>query len=490
MRFVLNGKPAQLGEVDPHLNLLTWLREAGFTGSKEGCAEGECGACAVALVEASMEPGAEPHDGHVSRLVPVNSCLLPIGAVVGRELVSVEGVADSDGRLHPVQEAMVQGGGSQCGYCTPGFVISLYCEYHRPERVGFDDECLSGNLCRCTGYRPMRDVARALAGTRPSDPRLPILDQTPPVAPRVDLVWSGAPSRAEAPARFLRPLELHEVFSALEAEPEARVIAGGTDLMVDVNQRDLRAPLWISLEGLSELMHLRSTATHFDLGAGRSLSSIEAWLQRAHPGELPLLEQLMPLFASPLIRNRATLGGSLVTASPIGDPAPVLLALDAELVLRSARGERHVPLSEFFQGYRRSALTPGELVASVRIPRSPSAGSRASVQRFYKVSKRITDDISTVAGAFLLERDDADRITRLRLAYAGIAATPLMAVQAQRAALGRPWDPATRAQVLEQLVALGSPIDDRRGSAAYRKAMITSLFERFCAEVDSLGSAP
>lgn len=469
VRFVLNGKPAHVGEVDPHLNLLTWLRQAGWTGSKEGCAEGECGACAVAFVEQD--------DDHVSRLVPVNSCLVPVAAVAGRSVVTVEGVADPDGTLHPVQKALVEAGGSQCGYCTPGFVVSMFCEYHRPDREGFDPESIAGNLCRCTGYRPIRDAARSLAHARPSstslarfDPRLPILDQ--PIH-----MNESAP-----PARFVRLSSLHEAMAALGGTPGARLVAGGTDLMVDVNQRDVRAPLLVSLEGLAELQGLRWTDQGAELGAGVSLSKIEHWLSaRSSPrsGALALFTQMLPLFASPLIRNRATLGGSLATASPIGDLAPVLLALDAELVLASPRGERSVRISDFFLGYRQSVLARDEILLRALVPAISTSVAR---HKFYKVSKRVLDDISTVAAAFVLELGAHGHVERLRIAYAGVAATPLRAQAAEQAALGKPWNAATQAEVLRELRTVGTPIDDRRGSAAYRKAMITRLFERFCAE--------
>jgi xanthine dehydrogenase small subunit len=460
--FELNGQTVSAEGVDPHCTLLEWLRRSGRTGTKEGCAEGECGACAVAFVRRDALGRAH--------LQPVNSCLVPLPAVHGQTLVSVEGVARASGELHPVQQAMVERGGSQCGYCTPGFVVSLFCEYYRPGRRGYDPEAISGNLCRCTGYRPIVDVARSLPEPAADDPwlcRLPTLPVEPvPVA------------HAAGAHCFLRPVELGEALHLSKTHPRATLIAGGTDLMVYANQRYRRYDTLIALDALPELKTFEWGERELVLGAGLSLSEIEQHLHHADTEhELGLLQQLLPLFSSRLIRNRATLGGNLITASPIGDSAPALLALDAELTLCGPKGLRRVPLDGFFLGYREPALEPGEIVVSVHVPRP-----LARVQRFYKASKRVLDDISTVAAAFCLELDAGGNVLRLRMAYGGVAATPLRAHAAEALALGKPWSAGTLAQVLTALAGLGTPQDDQRGSADYRRALIGKLFERFYVE--------
>jgi len=441
--FVLNGEAVTADGVGPHTTLLQWLRSTGLCGTKEGCAEGECGACAVAILRSG-------------RLEAVNSCLVPLAVLEGATLFSVEGVAEPDGTLHPVQCALVESGGSQCGYCTPGFVVSLFCEYYRPERAEYDPEGISGNLCRCTGYRPIIDAARSLSAPSPDDRRLPLL--------------RSAPARVATP---LCPTDLAGVFAALERHPKATLIAGGTDLLVEANQKGRRFEVLIALGGVAELQRFEVTGDEVSIGAGLTLSALERRLHAA-PELLPLVRELLPLFSSRLIRNQATLGGNLATASPIGDAAPALLALDAELTLVSASGQRRLPLREFFTGYRTTGLAPGELIEAVhcRLP-------LPRWQRFYKVSKRVLDDISTVAAGFGLDLDAEGRVERLRLAYGGVAATPLRVSAVEALAAGKPWSEETIAELVSALQASASPLSDHRGSAAYRLAMMGRLLQKF-----------
>jgi xanthine dehydrogenase small subunit len=468
VRFVLNGETIAVDAVDPHVTLLEWLRRSGRTGTKEGCAEGECGACAVAVI------GRDSHGRSCYR--PVNSCLVPLPAVDGQRLVSVEGVQRGDGELHPVQRALVELGGSQCGYCTPGFVISLFCEYYRPGRDGVDPEAISGNLCRCTGYRPILDVLKRLPKPAQDEPELEPL--CAPVTAVMEL------DHGTAGRRFRRPTSLAQALEHLEEDPEAMPIAGGTDLMVYANQRYERWQTLVSLEAVAELRELRVEPGEIVIGAGVALADLEEALARAPGHQVPLIEQVLPLFSSRLIRNRATIGGSLGTASPIGDLAPALLALEAELTLVSRRATRRLPLADFFLDYRKTALDRAELIQSVHLP-SPLSQH----QRFYKVSKRVLDDISTVAGAFALDLDRDGRVARLRVAFGGIAATPLRARALEQAATGCVWDAGTVQRVIGEVPAIGTPLDDHRGSAAYRRAMIGKLFEKFLAETTHGGGS-
>jgi xanthine dehydrogenase small subunit len=451
VRFVLNGSPVELSGAATHHTLLQWLRLQGLCGTKEGCAEGECGACAVALVVSA--PGESG-----SHFESVNSCLLPVLALDGREIVSVEGVAAADGSLHAVQEAMVATGGSQCGYCTPGFVVSLFCEYYRAGRTELDPESISGNLCRCTGYRPIADAARSLAAPAAADVRLIRLARRAPELPRT------------SEPNFDRPTSLAEACQRAES---TLPIAGGTDLMVYANQRHQRFQSLLSLEAVPELQELSSSESELVLGAGVTLSRLQPWLAE-HAPDAQLLHQLLPLFSSRLIRNRATLGGNLATASPIGDAAPALLALGAELELVSRAGSRRLPLAQFFSGYRRTALAAGELIRAVRIARP-----LPSVQRFYKVSKRTLDDISTLAAGFALSLDAQGRVSRLGVGFGGVAATPLPAPSLEQLALHQPWNDTTLALLLREAEQLGTPQSDLRGSAAYRRAMLGKLLEKF-----------
>lgn len=472
--FEINGQGVIVNDVDPHCTLLEWLRASGRTGSKEGCAEGECGACAVAFM--TRDGAGQP------RYEAVNSCLVALPEVHGRSVVSVEGLARRTGpaglvQLHPVQQALVDTGGSQCGYCTPGFVMSLFAEYYRPGRSGYDPEAISGNLCRCTGYRPIVDAARSLGAPAENDPWLSPLAPAPAEAapesvsassrlPGIDYATNGH--------RFLRPETLSGALEALAHYPDAVLLGGGTDLMVHSNQRRVRYPTLVSLAAVAELQRLDWGTREIVLGAGVSLSHIERALAGERGEELRLLQELLPLFSSRLIRNRATLGGNLGTASPIGDGPPVLLALGAEVSLASRSGTRRVPLTEYFLDYRKTALAPGELIVSVHVPRP-----LPREQRFYKVSKRVMDDISSVAAAFALDLDDEGRVERLHVAYGGIAAVPLRAVALERLALGRPWDAETLGVLQEAARQLGTPLSDHRASAEYRRAMVANLLDRF-----------
>jgi xanthine dehydrogenase small subunit len=461
--LTVNGREIELGELDPHTTVLELLRARGLIGSKEGCAEGECGACAVALVRAADRSSGSGG----SRFVAINSCLTLVGSIAGGELVSVEGVRLDEATLHPVQAAMVEQGGSQCGYCTPGFVVSMFAEYYRRDRPVFDPEAIAGNLCRCTGYRPIRDAMRSIGTPAPGDRFAARLDQPAPT------LASFTQLRRERSRRLVRPSSLREALELLAAEPEAKVVAGGTDVVVEINQRDARWPLLISLEAVAELRTLALGEDMIEIGAGLSLSDVEHELH----GAIPLLDELFPLFSSRLIRNRATLGGNLVNASPIGDGPPVLLALDAELELVTTAGARTVALAEFFTGYRKTVLAPGELLTKIRVPRR-----QLSHAHFYKVSKRILDDISTVAAAFALELAADNTITRARLAYGGIAATPVRARAAEDALLGRAWTRESVAAIAPLLAQAGTPMSDHRGSANYRAAMTVRLLEKFLAE--------
>lgn len=463
----VNGATIDATGVDPHKSLLHFLRERGLTGTKEGCAEGECGACAVVQVRRST-------NGDV-RFVPINSCLVLTPAMAGQELITVEGVASpsaSEDGLHPVQEAMIKEGGSQCGYCTPGFIMSLFAEYYRDGRNqgDYDPEAIGGNLCRCTGYRPIREALVSLRVPSGDDANAKRLGQDAPALEDLEV---------DGDVTFARPSSLDGVFAALEKNPSAKIVAGGTDLVVGINQMEHRHAGFVSLDGVDELRHIRDDEDAIVIGAGVPLSEVE--LHFHGNAELPIFDELFVLFSSRLIRNRATLGGNLVNASPIGDSPPALLALDAELELASAEGKRRVALSDFFTAYRKTVLKEGELVSAVVIPKP-----LPTISRFYKVSKRVMDDISTVAAGFGLWLD-GNTITKARLAYGGVAATPVRAKDAEAALIGKTLAP--HADVLAALSGAFTPMDDHRGSARYRAQMVPRLFEKLCAQQNQAEAA-
>jgi xanthine dehydrogenase small subunit len=484
---VVNGQARDCSGASPHTRLLDWLRAEGLTGAKEGCAEGECGACAILV--------ARPDGPGHSRWTSLNACLPPALAFDGQEIitaeglgtVSVPGAAQED--LHPVQREMADRGGSQCGYCTPGFICSMAAEYYRPDRSpaqarmetgtgavgeehaadhecgpnGFDLHALSGNLCRCTGYRPIRDAAYALGNPPAADPLLDRQNRPAPAAKH---------TRTGDGARFVRPKTLNEALRTLQEAPDAKLVAGATDLGVDVNLRHSRPPLSLAIDRLEDLRTLEFNAGHVEIGAALTLSEAERGLR----GRVPLLSQLFPQFASRLIRNAATFGGNLSTGSPIGDSAPVFLALAARVVLTSIDGEREVPLSEYYTGYRQSVRRPGELLRAVRIP-WPLAETAA----FHKIAKRRFDDISSVSVAIALHVADG-AVASVRIGLGGVAATPIRASATEEALAGQPWalDAVTTAAAV--MAGEGTPIDDMRASALYRSAMLRQALLKFHAE--------
>jgi xanthine dehydrogenase small subunit len=452
--FFLNNRRVFLRDVGVQTTLLDYIRAQGLTGAKEGCAEGECGACTVILVA-----GREAEAGCEYRAV--NSCLMLAPMAAGQEIFTVEALA-ADGKLLEVQEAMAKAGGSQCGYCTPGFVMSLFAEHYRPGRVGAcDPEALGGNLCRCTGYRPIRDAALSLGAPPPGA----FLDRLSRAAPALEAV-----DYQDSAARFSRPATLEHCLAILAEDAEARVIAGGTDLVVESNLRARRWRHLVSVEAVAELREFYENENAISIGAGLPLNAIAKRWQGA-PG---VVREWLRLFASPPLRNRATLGGNLATASPIGDGAPLLLALDARVHLARRRARRVVPLHSFFTGYRRTLLEPGELIVSVEIPKP-----LPDFVRFYKVAKRRTDDISTVTAAMALSWDTGGRVAHARLAFGGVGPIPMRVIPAEDAIGGQRWNDAAVQRAQAAVQAFLKPIGDHRGSAEYRLAVSQSLLAKF-----------
>jgi xanthine dehydrogenase small subunit len=448
IEFLLNGRRVRVVAPRTDTTLLDFVRAQGLTGAKEGCAEGECGACAVVLVA--------PHDA-ISAYRVVNSCLMSLPVAAHHEIYTVEALAEH-GELADAQRVMAAAGGSQCGYCTPGFVMSLFAEHYRPGRVGpCDPLALAGNLCRCTGYRPIRDAALALGRAPAGEFR----DRLQQPAPRIDAI---------ALDNFSRPTTIDECLATLATHPGATLIAGGSDLGVESNLRGRRWTHLVSLEAIDELRECTETPTSVKLGAALPLADIERrW------GSAPAaFSQWLTLFASPPIRNRATLGGNLATASPIGDAAPLLAALGAVVHVAGRDGRREIPLSSFFIAYRRTAMRPGEVLTTIEIPKP-----FPHLLRFYKVSKRRLDDISTVSAAMAMDRDAGGRVHRARFAFGGVAETPLRVVEAEEAVTGQFWNEGTLERVQRIMERALTPISDARGSKEYRLEVSKSLVEKF-----------
>ena len=458
LRFCLNDRWLEFSGISPSTTLLRYLRDTQrLTGTKEGCAEGDCGACTVVVVENDLE--GKP------AFRAVNSCLLLLPMLQGKRVYTVEALKSGDA-LHPAQAALVEHGGSQCGYCTPGVVMALFEASYRddldePWKL---DAALCGNLCRCTGYRSIRDAAKQVAGSCPKDR---FAEQLPSAAPGpMQLAYSAGPQR------FVTPGSLSELWDVLEANPAARLVVGGTDLALEITKRYAEPALLVSLEALGPLRGIREQPDGTAwLGAGTFLTDVERWSR----GKLPPLERMLRYFGARQVKNRATVGGNLCTASPIGDLAPVFLSLGAKFVLAGRAGERRVPADEFFLAYRKTALGPREVLAAVEVP-PLSPGVRASS---YKVSRRRELDISAVSAAFYVQLDEAGRVAVARLAYGGMAATPARASSAERVLVGGPWNLDAVAAAANELTRDYKPLSDHRGSAAYRLLVARNLLRGF-----------
>lgn len=466
IRFLLDGRLVTATGSAPTTTVLEYLRDSLHRiGTKEGCAEGDCGACTVVLGERSA-------DGSKLHYRAVNSCIRLLATIDGQELVTVESLQQADGSLHPVQQAMVEHHASQCGFCTPGFVMSLFALYLQTPSATREQvlEALSGNLCRCTGYRPIIEAGCRM-GSYPA-PEHWGHDAPCSVARREALHDIRRESALRLPG-FYAPRSLDELAAALDAQPTAILLAGGTDVGLWVTKllRDL--PSIVYLGEVAELKHVRRELGGLVIGAAVSLS--EGW--SAIVGAYPQLAELAQRFGSPPVRNSGTLCGNLANASPIGDAMPVLIALGAELELRRGSGSRRLPLEQFYLGYQRKDLAPGEFIVSVRVPQ-PRAGEWVAS---YKLSKRFDQDISSVCAAFAVQVH-AGSVSSARIAFGGMAATPARATRAEGALVGAAWSEAGIEAAAAALGADFQPLTDLRATSAYRLRTARNLLRRFYLE--------
>ncbi|MFD0668907.1 xanthine dehydrogenase small subunit [Ramlibacter sp. MAHUQ-53] len=461
IRFFRRGELVTLANVPPDRTLLEVLREdLGDTGTKEGCGEGDCGACTVVLAEAQ--------DGAL-RWRAINSCIRLAHSVDGLALWTVEDLAADDGTLHPAQEAVVQCHGSQCGFCTPGFVMSLFGMYQNQvcqgraitrEQAQAD---LSGNLCRCTGYRPLLEAAQRMAD-------LPAVKVDE--AALLAQLQSLAPQAGEGTA-YLAPTTLPALLAARAAHPQAQLVAGCTDAGLWITKMHRRFGQVLDVTRVAELRRVQATPQGLSIGAAVTLQDAYAALA----AQRPQLQAFAERFAGLPVRNSGTLGGNVANGSPIGDSMPLLIALGARLVLASARGERAMPLEDFYTGYRQTQLAADEVVARIEVP-APAPGE---FLRAYKVSKRWDDDISAVCLTVNLTLEGG-AVTAARIGAGGVAATPARARSAEAALAGRPWTEAAAQAAADALRAEFQPISDMRASSAYRREVLGNLLRRFWLE--------
>jgi xanthine dehydrogenase small subunit len=501
IRFIRRGQLVSLSNVPPGRTLLELLREdLGATGTKEGCGEGDCGACTVVLGDlARGTPGG-------IRYRAINSCIRLAHSVDGMALWTVEDLAGEDGTLHPAQEAMVRSHGSQCGFCTPGFVMSLFGMYQnhvcRGEAITRElaQEELSGNLCRCTGYRPILDAARQMAELPPMrvdeaklarqlaslrtslgvlDEEAELLVGTGPLGiastQPVPALSDGTDSMefGRAANAYLLPKTLPDLLAVRATHPDAQIVAGCTDVGLWVTKMHMQFARVIDVTAVEELRRIEPYEHHVAIGAAATLTDAFGALV----AQRPQLKSFANRFAGLPVRNAGTLGGNVANGSPIGDSMPLLIALRAHVVLMSVRGHRDMPLEDFYTGYRRNVLAADEVLAWIKVPR-PQPGE---FLRAYKISKRYDDDISAVCLVINMTLQDG-KVARVSIGAGGVAPVPARAAATEAFLLGQRWSEEAAREAARRLRAEFQPISDMRASAAYRSEVLGNLVQRFWLE--------
>ena len=467
IRFLRRGETVTLTNVPPSRTLLEVLREdLCSTATKEGCGEGDCGACTVVLGE---------KQGNAMTYKAVNSCIRLAHSVDGMAVWTAEDIAEGS-QLHPVQEAMVQCHASQCGFCTPGFVMSLFAMYQNHTRKGhaitreLAQVELSGNLCRCTGYRPILDAAQMLDA-------LPIaqLDEADLLS-KMELlapVSIGLEADLIGENGYKSPLSLKSLLKTRAAQPNAQIVAGATDVGLWVTKQHRQFDQIIDVTKVAELQRIEDYAHHIAIGAAVTLNDAFAALVK----DRPQLHDFAARFAGLPVRNSGTLGGNVANGSPIGDSMPLLIALGANVVLMSIRGSREMPLEQLYTGYRQNVMAPDEVLAWINVPKP----APQEFLRIYKISKRFDDDISALCLAINLQIDNGI-VTKASIGVGGVAATPVRAIKTEAACARKDWSKALIDHLKTVLRAEFSPISDMRASSAYRTQVLGNLLERFWLE--------
>ncbi|MEQ1613309.1 MAG: xanthine dehydrogenase small subunit [Hyphomicrobiaceae bacterium] len=465
--FLLNGKLQRPADVAPTTTLYQLIRDSGLTGTKEGCAEGDCGACTVAL--GAIEDGK-------LRLRAVNSCILLVGQLQGKSVTTVEAISGPAGALHPVQRAMVDNHGSQCGFCTPGFVMSMYVAHamgFRSEHLDDINDLLAGNLCRCTGYGPIIEAVRQMMKVPGASWDIARREAEAKAlrAVEIDTVAMAGSGR-----KLFSPVSIAELVQVLKYQPNATIVAGATDvgLWVTKQHRELRTI--VHIDRIAELRAISRSADVLSIGAAVTYADLPDLLYDHYPA----LRDLIRRIGSTQVRNSGTIGGNIANGSPIGDMAPALIALDSTLVLRGVNGQRRIPLEDFFIAYGKQDRRTGEFIETIEIP----LAAKPRNFQCYKISKRRDQDISAVCGAFNIGIENG-AVKRARIAYGGMAAIPKRAAHVEAALIGEQWSLATIELALSAYAVDYQPISDVRASADYRLTVAQNLLRRCYLESDT-----
>jgi xanthine dehydrogenase small subunit len=450
IEFHLNGEPVALTGISPTTTLLNWLRyERGLTGTKEGCAEGDCGACTVAMRDAGGD------------WMPVCACILLIGMAHGREIRTVEALS-AGGELHPIQRALAEGHGTQCGFCTPGFVMSLWAAGQTGRLTDRDSVCeaLSGNLCRCTGYGPIIDAALSVEWRK---------DERGPAR----IVEYGPLSYTHDGQTFWSPATIDELAELIATYPEATVLSGATDVGLWVTKHDFNPAQIIYTGHVAEMARIDLSTNRLWIGAGATYRSAADALAEVHPGLSPLINRI----GGAQVRAMGTIGGNIANGSPIGDMPPALIAAGSSVHLRRGALRRAMPLEEFFLEYGKQALNPGEFVEAVEVPVATTPSTLAC----YKIAKRHDQDISSVLGCFAIETNGRETVSA-RIAFGGMAGIPKRAHSAEAVLVGAPW---IREIIDDAMAAMAddfAPLSDHRASAEYRLSVAQNLLLKYFLE--------
>jgi xanthine dehydrogenase small subunit len=467
VRFLLGDELVEIASCDPTRTVLDWLRlDRRRTGTKEGCAEGDCGACTIVIGRL---------DGERLRYEAINACIRFLPTLDGCHVLTVEHLKAPDGTLHPVQQAMVDCHGSQCGFCTPGFVMSLLALWlnERSPSVQRIEDALAGNLCRCTGYEPIIAAAQRMDAAKREQDRF--VAGMPAVVARLKAFADDQTvSIGDGERHFYAPATVTALAELVSAHPQATLVAGATDVGLWVTKGMRRLGPVISLGRIDELRAISDEGDHLRLGAMANQIAV----REALTGISPQLDEMMRRFGGEQVRNAGTIGGNIANGSPIGDLPPALIALGATLVLRKGAERRELPLEAFFLDYRKQDRQPGEFVEAVPVPKLPEG----ALFHISKISKRFDEDISAVCGAFYLKLDGAGHVNEARLAYGGMAGIPKRAKAAEAALLGRSWDEAAIAAAIAALAQDFTPLTDMRASATYRLKVAGNLLRRFLIE--------
>lgn len=479
LSFVLDGERFDLAHFAPTTTVLSFLREhLNRTGTKEGCAEGDCGACTVVI--------ADLQHGQL-RYRAVNACIQLLPALDGKILYTVESLKTQQG-LHPIQRAMVDCHASQCGFCTPGFVMSLFALYKTEAPPSRERLCtaLSGNLCRCTGYRPILEAGQrmhAYAEQIPSEQQTAVSAAFGSLLGEAELIQQlqtlNSPQSLYfeyQDASFYAPKTQQELAAYLVANPKVHILAGGTDLGLWITKQHRDLKQWVYLGAIEGLNKITKTRTHLEIAAAVNLEDAYQALVVEHPE----LQDLYERFASLPIRNAGTLVGNVANGSPIGDSMPALIALGAQVVLQQGAQTRSLALEDFYLGYQQKDLQAGEFVQALRIP----LAKPKQYFRTWKISKRFGQDISAVCAAFAVELEQ-NQVTEIRIAFGGMAATPKRALQAEHALFGQVWSETAIAQAMQALQQDFQPLTDMRASAEYRSLVAANLLRKFFLDVEA-----